>query len=90
MILRRLGGRDEATYTRVTFMLYGEEADNDANKNSVDLEMGIRPLRKSVNQNVLAPSPDLRACFCITVECQDSQPFICIGGQKHAVRFNSH
>jgi hypothetical protein len=34
MILRRLGGGDEAYYTRVTFRLYVEEADNDANKNS--------------------------------------------------------
>ena len=34
MILRRLGGGDEAYCTRVTFRLYVEEADNDANKNS--------------------------------------------------------
>jgi hypothetical protein len=34
MILRRLGGGDEAYFTRVTFRLYVEEADNDANKNS--------------------------------------------------------
>jgi ATP phosphoribosyltransferase regulatory subunit HisZ len=30
MILRRLGGGDEAYYTRVTFRLYVEEADNPA------------------------------------------------------------
>ena len=35
MILRRLGGGDEAYFTCVTFRLYVEEADNDANKNSV-------------------------------------------------------
>jgi hypothetical protein len=29
-----LGGGDEAYYTRVTFRLYVEEANNDANKNS--------------------------------------------------------
>jgi hypothetical protein len=34
MILRRLGGGDEAYFTRVTFRLYVEEADNDTNKNS--------------------------------------------------------
>ena len=34
MISRRLGEGDEAYYTRVTFRLYVEEADNDANKNS--------------------------------------------------------
>jgi hypothetical protein len=34
MILRRLGGGHEAYYTRVTFRLYVEETDNDANKNS--------------------------------------------------------
>jgi hypothetical protein len=34
MISRRLGGGDEAYFTRVTFRLYVEEADNDANKDS--------------------------------------------------------
>jgi hypothetical protein len=34
MILRRLGGGDEAYYTHVTFRLYVEEADNEVNKNS--------------------------------------------------------
>ena len=34
MILRRLDGGDETYYTRVTFRLYVEGADNDANKNS--------------------------------------------------------
>ena len=34
MILRRLGGGNEAYCTRVTFRLYVEKADNDANKNS--------------------------------------------------------
>jgi hypothetical protein len=34
MILRRLGGGNEAYFTRVTFRLYVEEADNDTNKNS--------------------------------------------------------
>ena len=34
MILRRLGGGDEAYFIRVTFRLYVEEADNGANKNS--------------------------------------------------------
>ena len=34
MISRRLGGGNEAYYTRVTFRLYVEETDNDANKDS--------------------------------------------------------
>jgi hypothetical protein len=34
MISRRLGGGDEAYCTRVTFRLYIEEADDDANKDS--------------------------------------------------------
>jgi hypothetical protein len=34
MILKRLGGGNEAYFTRVTFRLYVEEADNDANKNN--------------------------------------------------------
>ena len=34
MIMRRLGGGDEAYCTRVTFRSYVEEAENDANKDS--------------------------------------------------------
>jgi hypothetical protein len=34
MISRRLGRGNEAYYTRVTFRLYVEEADDDANKES--------------------------------------------------------
>jgi hypothetical protein len=34
MIPRRLGGGNEAYYTHVTFRLYVEEADDDANKGS--------------------------------------------------------
>jgi hypothetical protein len=34
MILRRLGGDDEAYNLKVTRYTYVEEADNDANKNS--------------------------------------------------------
>jgi hypothetical protein len=34
MILRQLGGSNKAYYTRVTFRLYVEEADNAANKDS--------------------------------------------------------
>jgi hypothetical protein len=34
MVLRRLGGGKETYFTRVTFRLYVEEADNDTNKNS--------------------------------------------------------
>ena len=34
MITRRLGGGDEAYYTRVTFRSYVEEADDEANKGS--------------------------------------------------------
>jgi hypothetical protein len=34
IILRRLGAGNKAYFTRVTFRLYVEEADNDTNKNS--------------------------------------------------------
>jgi len=34
MILRRLGGGNKAYFTRVTFRLYVEEADDGTNKNS--------------------------------------------------------
>jgi hypothetical protein len=41
MISRRLGRGNEAYYTRVTFRLYVEEADDDANKESALIQNGI-------------------------------------------------
>ena len=56
MILRRLGEGNEAYYTRVTFRLYVEEADNEANKDSALIKSGIMVFQSddnlSAGQNV--------------------------------------
>jgi hypothetical protein len=71
MILRRLGGGDEAYYIRVTFRLYVEEADNDANKNSAliynwtNINLNMIQSRE-IKRGVQAPFIMLPAVIIIT------------------------